>query len=104
MVVSWGWTPEQTPLLSLDTAHVSPFVLQQEWQGTLDIAAYLCVPAAIRFQEEHNWPQVQQECYELLRYARQAIGELTGLEPICPDSEEWYMQMGALLLPRCDVV
>ena len=102
LVVSWGWEPEQTTLLSLDTAHVSPFVLQQEWQGTRDIAAYLSVPAAIQFQAEHNWPQVQQECHELLRYVRQAIGELTGLEPLCPDSKEWYMQMAALPLPACD--
>lgn len=102
LVVSWGWEPEQTTLLSLDTAQVSPFVLQQEWQGTLDIAAYLSVPAAIEFEADHNWPQVRQECHELLRYARQAIGDLTSLEPICPDSEEWYMQMAALPLPRCD--
>jgi isopenicillin-N epimerase len=102
LVVSWGWEPEQTTLLSLDTAHVSPFVLQQEWQGTRDIAAYLSVPAAIQFQAEHNWPQVQRDCHELLRYARQAIGKQTGLEPICPDTEEWYMQMAALPLPPCD--
>jgi isopenicillin-N epimerase len=60
------------------------------------------VPAAIRFQAENDWPRVRQECHELLRYARQAIAELTGLGPICPDSPEWYAQMAAFPLPPCD--
>jgi len=102
LVVSWGWQPEQTTLLALDTAQTSPFILQQEWQGTRDISAHLAVQAAIRFQEEHNWPQVRRQCHELLRYARGAIGRLTGLVPICPDSAEWYAQMAAFPLPSCD--
>lgn len=103
LVVSWGWEPEKTTLLSLDSAGPpSPFLLQQEWQGTRDIAGYLTVPAAIAFQAEHDWPRVRQECHELLRYARQAIGELTGLEQICPDSPDWYAQMATIPLPPCD--
>jgi len=104
LVVSWGWQPEKTTLLSLDGSDhpPSPFILQQEWQGTRDIAAYLSVPAAIQFQAEHDWPRVRQECHELLRYARQAIGDLTGLEQICPDSPEWYAQMATIPLPPCD--
>jgi isopenicillin-N epimerase len=102
LVVSWGWEPEPTTLLSLDTAQASPFVLRHEWQGTRDIAAYLSVPSAIEFLAEHDWPSVRQECHELLRYARKAITDLTGLEPICPDSREWYMQMASFPLPSCD--
>lgn len=102
LVVSWGWQPESSTLLSLDSNGSSPFVLQHEWQGTRDIAAYLSVPAAIEFEAVHDWPQVRQECHELARYARQAIGELTGLEQICPDSPEWYAQMATIPLPACD--
>lgn len=102
LVVSWGWQPESSTLLSLDSNGSSPFVLQHEWQGTRDIAAYLSVPAAIEFEAVHDWPRVRQECHELARYARQALGELTGLEQICPDSPEWYAQMATIPLPSCD--
>ena len=101
LVVTWGCEPERTNLLNLDGA-ASRFVLENEWQGTRDPAAYLSVPAAIRFQAEHDWPRVRQECHELLREARRRIEELTGLPPICPDSPEWYWQMAAFLLPACE--
>ena len=96
LVVSWGWQSERPG--------PSRFVDYHQWQGTRDISAFLAVPAAIDFQAEHDWPQVRAECHKLLRYARQAIGELTGLEPICPDSPEWYAQMAAFPLPACDNV
>jgi len=58
---------------------------RSEWQGTRDPAAHLSVPAAIRFQAEHDWPRVRAECHELLREARRRIEELTGLPGICPE-------------------
>ena len=100
-MVSWGGEPERTNLLSLDRG-ASRFVLENEWQGTRDPAAYLSVPAAIQFQADHDWPQVRQECHELLRDARRRIEALTGLPPICQDSPEWYAQMAAFPLPACD--
>ncbi|MEJ2737902.1 MAG: aminotransferase class V-fold PLP-dependent enzyme, partial [Anaerolineae bacterium] len=76
LVVSWGWQS--------DTPGPSRFVDEQEWQGTRDIAAYLSVPAAIRFQAEHDWPAVRDRCHALVQYARRAIAAVTGLPPICP--------------------
>jgi isopenicillin-N epimerase len=77
-------------------------VLENEWQGTRDPAAYLSVPAAIQYQAEHDWPRVRAEGHELLREARRRIENLTGLPAICPDSPEWYVQMAAFPLPACD--
>ncbi len=94
LVVSWGWRPEKP-------GH-SKFVQEQEWQGTRDIAAFLSVPAAIQFMRENNWEQVRTACHELARYARHAISELTGLEPMSPDSPEWFSQMVSLPLPSCN--
>ena len=94
LVVSWGWQSERPG--------ASRFVDYHQWQGTRDIAAFLAVPAAIDFQTEHDWPRVHAECHELVRYARRAIGEMTGLEAICPDSPELYVQMATIPLPPCD--
>jgi isopenicillin-N epimerase len=103
LVVSWGWKrgDESEGLLDLGD-RTSRFTDEQEWQGTRDPAAYLSAPAAIQFQTEHDWPRVRQECHELVRHARRAITEITGLEPICPDSPEWYAQMATIPLPPCD--
>lgn len=95
LVVSWGWQSE--------TPGPSRFIDEQEWQGTRDIAAYLAVPSAIAFQAEHDWPSVREDCHELARWVRRAIAKLTGLDPISPDSPQWYGQMVSVPLPSCDV-
>jgi isopenicillin-N epimerase len=94
LVVSWGWES--------DAPGASQFVDYHEWQGTRDIAPFLAVPAAIQFFEDYDWPHVQSQCHELVRYAREKISALTGLTPITPDSAEWFAQMAALPLPDCD--
>jgi isopenicillin-N epimerase len=95
LVVSWGWES--------DKPSGSRFIDEQEWQGTHDIAAYLSVPAAIRFMAEHDWPHAQRDCHELIRYARERVSELTGCPPVTPDSPEWFAQMAALPIPHCDL-
>jgi isopenicillin-N epimerase len=105
LVVSWGWNrSEQVAGLGSLESVPDRFVDEQEWQGTRDPSAYLASPAAIRFQAEHNWPQVRAECHELLVEAGRRIADLTGLPPICPASPEWFMQMAAFPLPHCDTV
>ena len=46
LVVSRGWEPERTNLLSLDGG-ASRFVLEHEWHGMRDPAAHMSVPAAL---------------------------------------------------------
>jgi isopenicillin-N epimerase len=94
LVVSWGWES--------DDPGASRFIDHHQWQGTRDVAAYLAVPAAIAFMEEHGWHRVRCACRERLAAAGRAISELTGLVPITPDAPEWFAQMAALPLPPCD--
>ncbi len=94
VVVSWGWRP--------NIPGPSVFVDQIEHQATHDPAAYLSVPAAIQYQAERDWPQVRQECHELVRLARQQMTELTGIQPLLADDPRWFIQMGTLPLPPCD--
>jgi isopenicillin-N epimerase len=91
LVVSHGW----------NTAH-SDSRLQDNfgWTGTADPSSYLSISDAIDFQQTHNWAAVREACHSLASYARRAIQELTGLDPICPDSREWYSQMFTARLPQ----
>jgi isopenicillin-N epimerase len=72
---------------------------EQEWWGTRDIAAFLSVPAAIEFQEKHNWDKVRDECHTMARDALQKICEITGLPPLHPLEDGWFGQMVSAPLP-----
>ena len=94
LIVSWGWE-SQAP-------GISPFQDFFGWTGTEDPASYLSVPAAIAFQQEHDWDAVRQACHELASSARQRITALVESTPICPDSPHWWGQMCAIPLPDGD--
>ncbi|HVF24640.1 MAG TPA: aminotransferase class V-fold PLP-dependent enzyme [Anaerolineales bacterium] len=91
LVVSWG---EQT-----DIPSGSRFVDDHEWWGTRDLAAFLSVPAAIEFQEKHNWDKVRDTCHVLARSAQQRICNLTGLASLHSNLDSWFRQMIAAPLP-----
>ncbi len=90
LVVSWGYESEKPS--------GSTFIDYHEWWGTRDIAAFLAVEDAIRFQQDHDWPRVRAECHALVVDALKGIGEITGLPSLYPD-DSWYLQMGAAALP-----
>jgi isopenicillin-N epimerase len=94
LTVSWGWKS--------DTPSASRFIDEQEYQGTRDIAAYLSVPEAIRFMEQHQWSDVHKRCHELVREAARRVEMLTGMAPIAPVTDMWFAQMSALPIPLCD--
>ncbi len=91
LVVSWGWQSEHPG--------PSPFIDYLEWSGTRDISAFLSVPAAIQYQKDHLWHQVQADCHALARQALQRISALSSMQPLYPDSEDWYAQMVVARLP-----
>ncbi len=83
--VGWGFGEDST------------FLTRNEQQGTRDPAAYLAVPEAIRWQDEHGWDEVRARCHGLARAARERLAELTGLEPLSPP--ELLAQMVSAPLP-----
>src|SRR5262249_48094677 len=84
LVISWGYDGDDTS-----------FISRHEKQGTRDPSAYLTVPAAIEWQRDHDWDSVRERCHSLARRARNELG----LEPLTPDSSEFFRQMVSLRLP-----
>jgi isopenicillin-N epimerase len=91
LVISWGYESE--------TPGYSQFVDHNEWWGTRDMAAFLAVPAAIEFQEKHDWNKVRDACHKLARDALKRICELTGLAPLHSGADSWFCQMISAPLP-----
>ena len=92
LVVSWGWGEERPFTFG------SNFLDAFQWSGTMDYSAFLSVPAAIRFQDDHDWPIVRERCHVLARRTIGRISELTG----CADvyrSDAAYAQMAIAQLP-----
>jgi isopenicillin-N epimerase len=92
LVVSWGYESERPGR--------SRYIDYHEWQGTRDPAAFLSVPAAIKFQADHDWAEVRKRCHDLSADTRRQIERLTGLGSVCPDSPEWFAQMFTARLPQ----
>lgn len=91
LVVSWGYDSEMPGS--------SVFVDHHEWWGTRDMAAFLAVPAAIEFQEKHEWERVREACYQLAKDCQSRICELTGLSPLHSPGGDWFRQMFTAPLP-----
>jgi isopenicillin-N epimerase len=96
LVVSWGWRA--------DRPGASPFIDQQEWQGTRDVAGYLSVPAAIEFLRTTLSDERRRRCHALVCDARRRIGALTGLPPLSPEDLVWFAHMASIPVPFADPV
>jgi isopenicillin-N epimerase len=96
-VISWGWF--DNPVQYAYTGK-SVFERRFQWQGTHDITPWLCVPAAIRFQAERDWPRRRAECHALAIGLMHEFAERHGLAPIAPD--DCFGQMAPLPVPHQD--
>jgi isopenicillin-N epimerase len=98
LIVSWGYhaTEENTT--------GSRYIDLLQWTGTRDPAAYLAIPAAIRFMRENDWRTVQSNCHELLKSAILQICDLVGMPPLFPLDSAFYSQMGIAPIPNSKLV
>lgn len=94
LVISWGWEPEP------EWPRFSRLIDMLQWGGTVDISAWLSVPAAIDFQREHGWDDVRARCGRLLHEARARLLAIPGVTALHPEGEvgtgEWMGQMEAV--------
>jgi isopenicillin-N epimerase len=92
LVVSYGWDS--------DSSNGSRLVNLYEYIGTRDVAAFLAVPDAIKFQEDHNWPLIRIKMHSLASECMMEICQITGLEPWYSPTSNWFGQMVTIPLPE----
>lgn len=94
LVVGWGWGEDRAVTFGSD------FLDYNQYLGTNDYAAYLAVPAAIAFQQAHDWDAVRARCHALAGEFVRRMEALTGLPGIYPpDDGRFYGQMALAPLP-----
>jgi isopenicillin-N epimerase len=97
LVVGWGWGRQR------EFSFGSDFLDYTQYLGTNDLSAYLAAPAAVEFQETHDWPAQRARCHALARQVVERVADLTGLPPIYPDAppgeQGFYAQMACAPLP-----
>jgi isopenicillin-N epimerase len=91
LIVSWGYE-SMTP-------SKSTFIDHHEWVGTRDVAAFLTVPKAIQFQQEHDWDRVRGACHQLVVETWYQIHQVTKQTQLHSDPETWFAQMAVASLP-----
>ncbi len=85
LVVSWGYK-------SMFPSN-SKFLDHHQMNGTRDFSAYLTVPKAIEFMQQHNWWQVAAECRKLVQENAQRFCDLMGSKPLAPVTDEFIAQL-----------
>ncbi len=91
LVISWGYE-------SAAPSH-SRFLDYHQGQGTRDISAFLTIPRAIKFMQEHQWPEVASSCRQLVQQNAMRFCDLLGAEPLSPISDEFLGQMISISHP-----
>ena len=85
-----------------DDPSKSPFLLDNQWQGTRDMSAFLTIPAAVKFMDDHDWPNVSRKCREMVIQTRNQLLNYLNISPLCPD--DWMGQMASIPMPFNDAV
>lgn len=85
LVVSWGYN-------ALFPSS-SRFLDYHQTNGTRDYSAFLTIPAAIQFMQQHNWQQVAADCRQLVQANALTLCELLDTSPLAPITDDFIVQL-----------
>jgi len=93
LIVSWG--------NEVDTS-ASPFIYENQYQGTRDFSPFLSVSSAINFQKNNNWDIVKKRCKDLTKQTLISLQEILKTDLLCPVDDDWVAQMASIQIPVKD--
>lgn len=85
LVVSWGYN-------AMFPSH-SKFLDYHQMQGTRDFSAFLTIPDAINFMQQHNWDTVAADCRKLTQQNAGTVCELLNAKPLAPVTDDFIAQL-----------
>ena len=85
LLVSWGYE-------SANPSH-SRFLDYHQMQGTRDYSAFLTIPAAIQFMQEHNWEAVNKQCKAITQNNAERLCSLLNATPLSPVNDDFVVQL-----------
>lgn len=88
LVVSWGY--------QADFPGPSQFQDYHQFNGTRDFSAYLTIPKALEFMEQHHWWEVAKTCHKMVQQWLPGLCELVGSQPLAPVTDEFIGQLGSI--------
>jgi isopenicillin-N epimerase len=75
-IISWGYQ-SQTP------SH-SQFLDYHQFNGTRDYTAFLCIPKALQFMQQHNWQALTQQAKTLASNFAATFSQQLQTQPLAP--------------------
>lgn len=85
LVVSWGYN-------ALFPSS-SQFLDHHQMNGTRDYSAFLTIPAAIEFMEQHNWWQVAADCRKMVYDNAPLLCDILKTSPLAPLQDDFILQL-----------
>ena len=85
LLVSWGYK-------SVQPSH-SLFLDYHQMQGTRDFSAFLTIPKAITYMQQHDWEHVKSACRAVVQTTGPQLLEALGSQALAPIGDAFYGQM-----------
>ena len=93
LIISWGKEVDPSP---------SPFIYENQYQGTRDFSPFLSVSSAIDFQKKNNWDIIKERCRKLTKQTLLSLQDILKTDLLCPVNDNWLAQMASIQLPDID--
>ncbi|MBP9105051.1 MAG: aminotransferase class V-fold PLP-dependent enzyme [Chitinophagaceae bacterium] len=85
LIISWGYDA----MFPSD----SQFIDYHQMNGSRDLSAFLSIPTAIDFMQQHDWKTVAASCRKLVQENIEPFCKLLGASPLSPVNDDFSLQL-----------